>query len=232
MATPPVSPQQMRLPLSRDDTGAAAAPLVTSSNLEAVAALDAFPNGAERVLALCGPAGAGKTVLAEHWAMRLGAIAIHGAEAAVIDPLELEGQAILLDRAEDADDETLFHLINLAQTPGSNGQGCLLLVGRQSPAQWATALPDLRSRLDAVRVVAVREPDDTLLRAALTAAFRRRSIEPSEEVLTYLVARIERAAGGVDDIVERLDALHRPITRALAREVLQADTPDLLQGGE
>src|SRR5690606_15273824 len=99
MPTSPARTQQMRLPLSRDDADGDGAPVVSASNLEAVAALDAFPSGAERVLALCGPAGAGKTRLAEHWALRVGAVALHGAEAALIDPLELEGRAVLLDRA-------------------------------------------------------------------------------------------------------------------------------------
>jgi len=37
-------------------------------------------------------------------------------EAALVDPLEIEGRPVLLDDAMQADDETLFHLINLAPT--------------------------------------------------------------------------------------------------------------------
>lgn len=205
----------MRLPLSRD--AGVEAVVVSASNLLAAAALEDFPNGADRVLALCGPAGCGKTVLAERWAQRVGAAPLHGGEAALIDPLELEGRAVLLDRAPDADDETLFHLLNLAQSPG----GALLLVGRAAPSQWTVALPDLRSRLDSIRTVSVGEPDDAVLRAILASAFQRRSIRPAEDVLTYLVARIDRSAEAVERVVERLDAAHRPVTRVLARQILE-----------
>jgi chromosomal replication initiation ATPase DnaA len=121
-----------------------------------------------------------------------------------------------LDRARDADDESLFHLINLAHTGG----GALLLVSRAAPRNWSVALPDLRSRLDAVRTVAVEAPDDRVLSAILRARFAERSIAPTDEVIAYLVRRLDRSADTAATAVERLDALHRPVTRALARQVL------------
>lgn len=189
----------------------------SDSNATAVDALDRWPDDAGRVMALCGPAGCGKSHLARLWAERVGALPLEGGEAALADPLELEGRPVLLDIAQDADDETLFHLINLAQQDG----GALLLVSRPSPRRWAVSVPDLRSRLDAVRVVAMEAPDDTVLSAILAARFAERSITPGEGVIDYLVKRIDRSAAVVESIVERLDAEHRPVTRSLARQVLE-----------
>jgi chromosomal replication initiation ATPase DnaA len=137
-------------------------------------------------------------------------------EAALVDPLELEGRPVLLDRAPDADDESLFHLINLANAGG----GALLLVSRSAPRCWSVSLPDLRSRLDALRAVAIEAPDDAVLSAILRARFAERSITPSEEVIDYLVRRLDRSADTAAAVVERLDALHRPVTRVLARQAL------------
>ncbi|WP_299176097.1 chromosomal replication initiator DnaA [uncultured Brevundimonas sp.] len=206
--------QQLRLPLERPLVGEA---FVTSdSNAEAVRVLAGWPDGVGSVLALHGPAGSGKSRLAADWAERLGAVPLNGAEAALVDPLELEGRPVLLDRAPDADDESLFHLINLANAGG----GALLLVSRSAPRRWSVALPDLRSRLDAVRTVEIAAPDDLVLSAILRARFAERSITPAEDVIDYLVRRLDRSADTAATVVERLDALHRPVTRILARQAL------------
>lgn len=215
-ALPPTTTEQLRLPLERPVAGEA---FVTSdSNAEAVRVLARWPDGVGAVLALHGPPGSGKSRLAADWAERVGAVPLNGAEAALIDPLELEGRPVLLDRAADADDESLFHLINLA----NSGGGALLLVSRSAPRQWSVDLPDLRSRLDAVRAVAIAAPDDAVLSAILRARFAERSITPSDDVIDYLVRRLDRSAETAAAVVERLDALHRPVTRVLARQVLDA----------
>ncbi|WP_295245845.1 DnaA/Hda family protein [uncultured Brevundimonas sp.] len=213
---PPTTTEQLRLPLERPVAGEA---FVTSdSNAEAVRVLARWPDGVGAVLALHGPPGSGKSRLAADWAERVGAVPLNGAEAALIDPLELEGRPVLLDRAADADDESLFHLINLA----NSGGGALLLVSRSAPRQWSVDLPDLRSRLDAVRAVAIAAPDDAVLSAILRARFAERSITPSDDVIDYLVRRLDRSSETAAAVVERLDALHRPVTRVLARQVLDA----------
>jgi chromosomal replication initiation ATPase DnaA len=209
---------QLRLPL-RNETRDLGGDFVRSDcNAEAFDVLSRWPDGAGRVMALSGPAGSGKSRLAAIWAERVGAFALNGAEAAFVDPLELEYRPILLDIAQDADEETLFHLINLAQAEG----GALLMVSRPSPRLWKVALPDLRSRLDAVRVVSLEAPDDTVLAAILRARFAERAITPGDDVIDYLVRRIDRSAEAAEAVVGRLDDLHRPVTRALARQALES----------
>ncbi|MGV3577333.1 chromosomal replication initiator DnaA [Brevundimonas sp.] len=220
MSAPRPLREQLRLPLTRDVPAGAAAFVRSDCNAYAFDALAAWPDSAGQVMAICGPAGCGKSHLAALWAERVGAIPLNGAEAALADPLELEGRPVMLDIAQDADDETLFHLINLAHQDG----GALLMVSRPSPRRWAVQVPDLRSRLDAVRVVAMEAPDDAVLSAIIATRFAERSITPGEGVIDYLVKRIDRSAETVLDVVDRLDAEHRPVTRALARQVLDLST--------
>ena len=216
--TPRPSPaDQMRLPLQRDLPDGAEGFVVSDCNRAAVEALADWPNLIGGAMAICGPAGCGKSRLGQIWAERVGAVAIHGSEAAQIDPLELDGRPVLLDPAREVDDETLFHLINLAQAPG----GALLLIARSAPSSWEAALPDLRSRLDAVRTFPMGVPDDAVLSAMLEARFAERGIRPQKDVVPYLLRRIDRSAAAAAEVVERLDALHRPVTRALAREVVE-----------
>jgi chromosomal replication initiation ATPase DnaA len=199
------------MPQTRDDF------VVSPANELAVAALDAWPDGRiNGVLALVGPEASGKTHLAMNWAERVRAEQLDHIGAELADLPALEGRPVVIDDADRVDDETLFHLINQANIPG----GGLLLVSRRLPAAWATDLPDLRSRLDAIRVVELGLPDDVVLWGVLDRFFRQRSITPSPDLLEYLVRRIERSVPRAREFVARMAADHRPPTRALARELL------------
>jgi len=225
MTARPAPSDQMRLPLQRDLPAGAEGFVTSASNRAAVEALADWPGLIGGVLAICGPAGCGKSRLGRIWAERVGAVALHGGEAALMDPLEIEGRPVLLDRARDVDDETLFHLINLAQAPG----GALLILARDPPSSWDVALPDLRSRLDAAVTVPMEAPDDAVLSAILDARFAERGIRPPRDVIPWLVRRIDRSAAAAEAVVMALDALHRPVTRALARLALEGgeDSGDL-----
>ena len=221
MTSPMDSNGQMRLPLRRGLSGQEEAFVVSASNAAAHQALLTWPTPLGGTAALCGPAGSGKSHLARVWAERVGALPFDGMEIALADPLELEGRPLMLDSAATVDDETLFHLMNLAQAPG----GALLLVSRDPPGAWATDLPDLRSRLNAIRTVGIEAPDDVVFAAMLRRAFASRNITPADVLIDYLVRRIDRSADAAEAVVDRLDALHRPVTRVLARQVLDEEQP-------
>lgn len=106
--------------------------------------------------------------------------------------------------------------MNLAQAPG----GALLLVSRDLPGQWPVDLPDLRSRLNGLLVLTLEAPDDAVLAAMFRARFAERSLQPAEDVIAYLIRRVDRSADSVERVVELLDGAHAPVTRVLARRVL------------
>jgi chromosomal replication initiation ATPase DnaA len=201
----------------------------SASTSEALRLLDSWPAWRGGALALIGPPGVGKTHLASAWAISVGARTLHPAHAISSQALEaLEGAPVLVEDADAADvsaawSESLFHLINMAARPG----GGLLLTARTLPSTWPAAVPDLRSRLNALPVAELGEPDDTVLRALLERFFRERNIRPADDLLPYLAHRIERSVAKARDIVARLDetadAQQRPITKALARQILDAD---------
>jgi len=111
--------------------------------------------------------------------------------------------------------------------------GGLLLTSRLAPASWPTDLPDLRSRLNALTLAELGAPDDELLEAVLSKFFRERNIRPPDDLFSYLIRRMERSVPVALALVEKLDeaadAEHRPISRALARQIIEGepDTGDL-----
>ena len=202
--------------------------ITSGINVTAVRALDAWPAWHGGVLTLIGPAGSGKSHLAAAWAGKAHAEVLQCAPALAELP-NLRGRALLLEDADACQDDILFHLINMAAEPG----GSLLLTSRKAPALWAADLPDLRSRLNALPVAELHEPDDEVLRGVLAKLFRERHIRPPEDLFAYLLRRMERSIPAAREVVIRLDeaasAQHRPISRTLAREILEQgdETADL-----
>ena len=189
-------------------------------------ALAAWPHWHGGCLALVGPAGSGKSHLAHTWAARVGAQVLTA--AAAVDLRALEGGPVVLEDADrGAHDEDLFHLINMAAVEG----GGLLLTARTPPSVWPAALPDLRSRLNAMRVAELAEPDDAILGAVFEKFFRERNIKPADDLIPYLLNRIERSVPRALEIVTRLDeasdADGRAVSKALARQILDSEAPSL-----
>jgi chromosomal replication initiation ATPase DnaA len=218
---------QLRLKLDRTPTYRREDFISSRATAEALRLVDSWPAWRGGALALVGPAGSGKTHLATAWLRAAGAQTLHPAIPVTADQLaRLEGLPVLVEEADttSADpswSETLFHLINMAARPG----GGLLLSARTLPTAWPAALPDLRSRLNALPVALLGEPDDAVLQALLERFFQERHIRPSEDLLPYLVHRIERSVAAAREIVARLDETageqNRAISKALARQILE-----------
>jgi chromosomal replication initiation ATPase DnaA len=211
--------RQLRLKLERDRLASLDEFVRGASNQDAAMAVGSWPNWREGCLTLVGPRGVGKSHLAQAWALAAEARVIQWPE---IDTALATGRPVLLEDADQSvSDEVLFHLINVAARDG----GGLLLTARTRPSSWATALPDLRSRLNALPVVEIAPPDDTVLEGVLRKFFRDRNIRPPQEIYAYLLARMNRSIPDAAEIVRRLDEAgdegFRPVTRVLAREVLE-----------
>lgn len=220
--------RQLRLELQHPTSHRREDFVVSDANAEAVRVLDAWPDWPGGALVLHGPEGSGKTHLARSWAEHAGA---ELPSAQQLDLASLRGRPVLIENAETwRDGEALFHLINMAATSGG-----LLMTSRALPSAWPCEVPDLRSRLNALSVAELAEPDDALLEAVLLKLFRERLIRPAEDVLPYLLKRMERSVPYARDLVARIDeasgAEHRPVTRVLVRQILEIEpeTPDLFE---
>ena len=177
-------------------------------------------------MVLAGPEGSGKSHLAAIWGAAAGArfIAARALGEADVPAALATGAVVIEDAAEGGYDErALFHLLNLAREEGA----FVLLTTRTAPAGWRFAIRDLGSRLKALPVVALAPPDDELLRAVLVKLFSDRQVAVDESLIGYVATRIERSFAAARAVVARLDdeamRRKRPLTRALAAEVLRGD---------
>ena len=193
------------------------------ANAQALASVEAWRDWPGGKLVLIGPEGAGKTHLAHIWAEMAGAEVIAAQRLADADLHDLAQGPVAVENADriagDREAEVaLFHLHNLL-----DGRG-LLVTAARSPRDWGVTLPDLLSRMQAASVAQLDPPDDMLLSAVLIKLFADRQIAVPPNLIPYLVSRMDRSIAAAREWVKFLDAralaLGRPVTRALAAEVL------------
>lgn len=199
---------------------------VSPANVLALAAVDGWRDWPAARMMLAGPTGAGKSHLAQIWAAETGAMVVAGADLAEADLVALsEGAALVVEDAEQvagvaARETALFHLSNLAAARAQP----LLLTAIAPPRDWGLVLPDLASRMQAVALTRLPPPDDALLAAVLVKLFADRQITVAANLIPYLVTRMDRSIDAARGLVAALDARslseNRPITRALAAELL------------
>ncbi len=171
-----------------------------------------------------GPPGSGKTHLGHIFATETGATYLTADQTQGPQP-PLEDRAYVVDDAERAAQDALFHLINHAQSTGHS----LLLLTQDQPLAWPVSVPDLASRLAALRVVPLPEPDEDLLIAILNKLFAQRAISPSPDCVDYIARRMDRSVAAAQKIVTQLEhyANGRPFNRLLARDFFEGQSADL-----
>jgi chromosomal replication initiation ATPase DnaA len=197
--------------------------LVSGSNETAIELIDeavAWPNGAALVV---GPAGSGKTHLADVWRAKSQASLLRAAEAseAALQDAAAIGAVVVedLDRGI-ADEAALFHLLNMSR----QGRIRSLFTSRLAPGDLEILLADLRSRVRALPIAQIAPPDEALLQAVLVKLFCDRQLAVEPEVIAYLIVRMERSMAAANDIAAEIDrlglAMRRKVTKQLAQTAL------------
>jgi chromosomal replication initiation ATPase DnaA len=177
------------------------------------------------VLVVAGLPASGKTHLAHIWAARSNAQFVRAEELsqqiAGTWMEDAEQRAWVVEDITALKDETaLFHLLNAAREE----RGGILLTTSIPPSQMSIMLPDLRSRLCAAPLAILEAPDDEALAAVIIKQFSDRQLRVGEDVVQYLLKRMDRSYAAARDWVQRLDeaalAVQSKVTVALVRRLL------------
>jgi len=194
------------------------------SNASALTLVERWPDWPDRIMALVGPQGSGKSHLAAIWAETTGARVLSAKLLPETDlPSAFATGALVVEDLDpaDLDERALFHLINLAKEE----RAYVLLTARSPVAGFPVAIRDLASRLRAVPSVQLSPPDDALLRSLIVKLAADRQLSVDDALVNYLANRIERSFAAAHAAVVRLDEeamrQHRPVTRALAAELFR-----------
>ncbi|NII11535.1 DnaA regulatory inactivator Hda [Oleiagrimonas sp. C23AA] len=207
------------------------------SNAGAVDAMQcaATDEGAPWVV-LTGPRGSGKTHLllaacqaaadAGRWVQYLPLGALLGTVADTVRRSSEGAQLLALDdvhvvAGDAAVEHALFDVYNRCKAEGVN----VVFATDTAPSQLALKLPDLRSRLGACQLQALKPLDEAERRDILRTHAAARGIELDDAVMSWLFGHYERDLGALQDLLERLDraslAAKRRITVPFLRDFLR-----------
>lgn len=192
---------QIALPLDWPESVDDNAFIVDSSNSEAVKHLEHWALWPVRTSLLTGPRKSGRSSLGRLFASKSG--------GDVIDDSDL------------SEEEALFHAWNAAQASGRP----LLIIADEPPPRWKITLPDLRSRIAATPKVRIDEPSDQLIDARLHHHFAARGLAVPQNVVDYLLKRMDRSHYALHHLIEKLDRLaferRSRLTLGLVRDAMK-----------
>lgn len=199
--------------------------LVTEANESAVAVLRAPQAWPFHTICLLGPPRSGLSALARAWGREFDGQYYAARDFSRLKTPGLsalaEGYSIVDDADQVKKSENLLTLIDSAAAGG----GRVLLTSKRHPSQWPTGSADLKSRLMALPVVEIHEPDEDMLKARLEAAAARYFLKLEPEVIKYMVPRLELSYEAIETFVEKLSdkvtEAGRPPSVPMAREVVE-----------
>ena len=172
---------QIALPLDWPQTDEETRFIVSEANREAFEHFRRWSMWPVRATILIGPRRSGRTLLARTFVERVG--------------------GRLIDQAERADEEELFHAWNDAQDSGLP----LVMIADEVPPAWAPRLPDLRTRLAITPVATIGQPDDALFTALMQLLFADRGLHVAPEALRFMAERLNREYWTAERAVEEVD---------------------------
>ena len=205
--------------------------MVAECNIDAVKAIDMWPQWPYFAICLSGDAGCGKTHLANVFAQRVACetskpyripfVKAQSLNRELVNQVyESSHQIVIEDLQELKNQEALFHLYNTYRDMGGN----ILFTSEVAPARINFSLADLRSRMNIVPIYEIKKPDDELLMALLLKLFNDRQINPSPELLNYLLSNMQRSFAYARKLVEEIDNISlerkRAVSVAIAREAI------------
>lgn len=200
---------------------------VGKSNCEAVGWIDRWPDWSAPVLILYGAAASGKTHLASVWQEKSGAVFVKPEQLLEKSAEEIFnlGRALILDGLDPwlgdrSAETTLFHLYNMLKEQKKT----MMVTMRMPPSRADFEIADLASRLRAAPAVQIHAPDDMLLASVLIKLFSDRQLSVSNDVITYILPRMERSFAAARDIVALADkralSEKKPVSVPLLRKVM------------
>jgi hypothetical protein len=173
--------EQIALPLDWPQSQGESRLIVTASNREAFEHFRKWSLWPVKATLLTGPRRSGRSLLARNFVERVG------------------GRVI--DRADHAEEEDLFHAWNAAQESGCP----VVMIADRVPPDWEIHLPDLKTRIAVTPVARISEPDDFLFQALIELHFADRGLHVPREALRFMAERLHRDYWTIERAVEAVD---------------------------
>lgn len=202
--------------------------MISSCNFEAVQTIENWPDWSFFAVCLYGPTGCGKTHLSQifsdivsintNFPYKIPYIKAKNIQLETPHTLFARHKCLIVeDLSADINQEALFHLYNLYRNEG----GYILFTSEQAPARIDISLPDLRSRLNIIPAIEIKEPDDELLSALIVKLFSDRQLIVSPEIIEYMLKNMQRSFSFCNQLVAEIDNISLARKRAISINIVK-----------
>lgn len=203
--------------------------MVSKSNIEAIKAVDEWPNWPYFSLCIYGPEGSGKTHISHIFAdnvytktnakQKIPLVRARGIKLENIYRFFEESKCLIVENLDDKyiNEEALFHLYNLYKNEG----GYILFTTTKPPARMNFKLADLQSRLNTIPVIEIKEPDSDLLSALIVKLFADRQVNISPEIVNYITNNTIRSFSYIKKLVIEADNTSISRKRAISIPIIK-----------
>ncbi len=191
--------------------------IVSLCNVEAYKAIKGEVVWPNNQLLIIGDECSGKTHLANIWQERVGGVLLQDGED--FSKFINKTSAFILEDVESIrTEEYLFHLINFTR----NNSFSLLLTARILPD---FLLSDLKSRINAMHKILIKQPDEEMLKILLLKQFSDRQLRIGNDVVDFILSRTERSFDFIAKLVHMIDQMSliekRNITIPMVKKVME-----------
>ena len=161
---------------------------VSSSNSKAAKLIHLFPKWHNNGIVISGPEKSGKTHISHIWKSIANANFYDLKSELVFDTINSNNNCIFdnFDFLNENDERKFFQIYNDI----INNKNYLLILIKETSLN--IKLKDLKSRIDALNLATINDPDDLLIQAIILKFFHDKQINVAPDVINFILKRINR----------------------------------------
>ncbi len=192
---------------------------VSESNYYAFKLIEKWPMWEKNILNIFGEKFCGKTHLANIFINKNKGIKIKEEEIndAVFKKFKLYENIIIDDYKNKCDEKLMYSIFNLVDQDNK-----YLIINSQTPINEINyELNDLKSRSKNCLFAKIDNPDDELMFAIILKSFSDRQILIDKKLIDYIIKRIDRSYGKIEEFIYKVDELSLKKKKAIDFKIIK-----------
>ena len=176
---------------------------VSTNNFEAYKLIETWPKWSSRFINIFGPAGCGKTHLANIFYKKINSFFINASNLNNDSLSAIKSkECLIIDEFQNNIEEKLFYSV-LNQTHLSNQY---IIINSLKPIQtFEVKLNDLKSRFSSFVNIGIDLPTDELIKVIISKNFSDKQVKIDSNQLEYILKNIDRSYESIFNLIEKLD---------------------------
>ena len=195
---------------------------ISKSNESALIILNKWPRWEKKFLNIFGEKYSGKTHLINIFLKKFKGLKLEAQKLEDNDlkKIKLHENIVIENLDKNIDEKLIYTICNFVDQENKY----LIITSNKSISEIDFDLEDLKSRAKNFILQDIKKPDDQLMFALIFKSLSDRQISLDQKLISYIIKRIERSYGKINDFIYKIDELSlkkkKSIDLKLIKEVL------------